>query len=144
MSAKCKNCGRKLTDPESVERGYGPQCWEEVKGESAPMGDMQIPGQMDIFDFLGRKPAGAPGKICPSCGRVFIGHGAVSRKDNRTEICPACGAEEAIDALQGSLGSRATPEQAEAFRRMKAEIRAVVEESCKKGDGNGRMDGNNG
>lgn len=137
---KCKNCGRKLTDPESIGRGYGPQCWAEVKGDSAQDEDIQIPGQMDIFDFLGNKPPEDAGKICPACDRIFKGHGAVSRKDNRTEICPACGAEEAIDALQGALGARVTPEQAESFRKMKAEIRELYE----KGERNGGMDGNNG
>lgn len=26
---KCKRCGRKLSDPLSMERGYGPVCWEK-------------------------------------------------------------------------------------------------------------------
>jgi hypothetical protein len=28
----CKRCGRKLTDPKSVMRGYGPKCWEKMQG----------------------------------------------------------------------------------------------------------------
>ena len=27
--AKCKRCERKLTDPISKDRGYGPVCWEK-------------------------------------------------------------------------------------------------------------------
>ena len=53
---KCRKCGRRLTDPESRARGFGPECWEEItlmirrareEAENAP-----VPGQMSIFDFL--------------------------------------------------------------------------------------------
>ena len=27
---KCKRCGRRLTDPESIKRGYGNVCWEKI------------------------------------------------------------------------------------------------------------------
>jgi hypothetical protein len=27
---RCGRCGRKLTTPESVERGIGPDCWEQM------------------------------------------------------------------------------------------------------------------
>jgi hypothetical protein len=26
---RCKRCGRTLTDPVSVERGIGPDCWQK-------------------------------------------------------------------------------------------------------------------
>lgn len=29
-AGKCGRCRRTLTDPESIERGFGPYCWEEV------------------------------------------------------------------------------------------------------------------
>lgn len=32
MSSKCACCGRKLTTPESIERGIGPECFERLKG----------------------------------------------------------------------------------------------------------------
>lgn len=32
VSKKCLICNRELTDPESVERGIGPGCWEKMKG----------------------------------------------------------------------------------------------------------------
>lgn len=35
-------------------------------------------------------------KKCPICKRRYIGIGAISRKDNETEICSQCGTEEAI------------------------------------------------
>lgn len=41
-------------------------------------------------------------KICPICGNEYTEHPAISRKDNITEICPACGTKEALDAFFGS------------------------------------------
>ena len=38
-------------------------------------------------------------KICPICGDEYTGHSALSRKDNETEICPACGTKEALDSF---------------------------------------------
>lgn len=35
-------------------------------------------------------------KICPSCGKPLTGHPAVSRRDNKTLICSACGTREAL------------------------------------------------
>lgn len=62
---KCKKCGRKLIDAQSIQRGYGPVCWGKVQGHSkikrmpkgkkasaaAPLEDESIPGQMDFKDF---------------------------------------------------------------------------------------------
>lgn len=36
-------------------------------------------------------------KICPKCGKTFEGVGALSRRDNKTEICSECGRKEAIN-----------------------------------------------
>ncbi len=36
-------------------------------------------------------------KICANCGKAIIGHSALSRKDNKTEICSNCGALEALE-----------------------------------------------
>ena len=33
---------------------------------------------------------------CPKCGKEYIGYPALSRKDNKTEICPLCGVLEAL------------------------------------------------
>ena len=33
---KCARCGRKLTDPESVKNGFGPECIQFVSGATAP------------------------------------------------------------------------------------------------------------
>lgn len=56
MFTKCQKCGKKVTDPESMARGYGPECWSQITGEppdsNAKVGDEdEISGQMNIFDF---------------------------------------------------------------------------------------------
>lgn len=33
--AHCRRCDSELTDPESIERGYGPVCWGEATGSRA-------------------------------------------------------------------------------------------------------------
>lgn len=38
-------------------------------------------------------------RICPCCGEVYSGHGAVSRADNLTVICPDCGTREALESI---------------------------------------------
>lgn len=38
-------------------------------------------------------------KKCPRCHHYYIGHHALSRKDNKTEICPTCFVEESLEAL---------------------------------------------
>lgn len=35
-------------------------------------------------------------KICPICNKPYECHPALSRKDNRTEICSLCGIKEAL------------------------------------------------
>lgn len=38
-------------------------------------------------------------RICPVCGRPYDEYPALSRKDNKTEICPDCGTAEALEAF---------------------------------------------
>ena len=38
-------------------------------------------------------------RICPLCGREYDQPPALSRKDNKTEICPSCGMLEALFAI---------------------------------------------
>ena len=35
-------------------------------------------------------------RICPICKKRYTEYPAISRKDNRTEICPDCGLKEAM------------------------------------------------
>lgn len=39
-------------------------------------------------------------KICPRCGKEFTEHPALSRVDNKTEICAFCGIFEAIESFK--------------------------------------------
>ena len=45
------------------------------------------------------KEASLNQRVCPRCGQVFIGHPAISRRDNLTMICPDCGTREALESL---------------------------------------------
>lgn len=36
-------------------------------------------------------------RICPKCGKEIIGYPALSRVDNKTEICSKCGQIEALE-----------------------------------------------
>lgn len=36
-------------------------------------------------------------KICPNCGKEIKGYPALSRKDNKTNICSNCGTKEALE-----------------------------------------------
>ena len=36
-------------------------------------------------------------KVCPVCGKEYSEHPAISRKDNKTEICSLCGRLEAVE-----------------------------------------------
>ena len=38
-------------------------------------------------------------KKCPKCGNTYQGYPALSRKDNKTKICPDCGTREALETI---------------------------------------------
>ena len=38
-------------------------------------------------------------RMCPLCGTIYNRHPALSRKDNKTHICPDCGTREALTAM---------------------------------------------
>lgn len=38
-------------------------------------------------------------RTCPHCGAVYRAYPAISRRDNRTEICPDCGIREALNGI---------------------------------------------
>lgn len=45
--------------------------------------------------------------LCPRCGNAFItGTGALSRRDNKTEICSDCGYREAIEDIEKTFEIR--------------------------------------
>ncbi len=37
--------------------------------------------------------------VCPRCGQTYHGRPAVSRVDNRTQLCPDCGTREALESI---------------------------------------------
>ncbi|WP_283682705.1 DUF6011 domain-containing protein [Parablautia sp. Marseille-Q6255] len=56
MYSRCQKCGRKLTDLDSIKRGYGPECWETIIGKernscSNLPDDYEVPGQISLFDY---------------------------------------------------------------------------------------------
>ena len=56
MYSRCRKCGRKLTDPESRARGFGPECWQSIKGtqpaDADPDEHEPIEGQISLFDYV--------------------------------------------------------------------------------------------
>ena len=38
-------------------------------------------------------------KICPKCGKEYTNYPAISRRDNKTEICSDCGLAEALEDM---------------------------------------------
>ena len=56
MYSKCQKCGRRLTDPESIKRGYGTECWNTLMAhtylQQVDWDNYKVPGQMNIGDFL--------------------------------------------------------------------------------------------
>ena len=45
-------------------------------------------------------------RTCPACGIEYRNVPAISRKDNRTLICPDCGIREALESLGMSPAER--------------------------------------
>ena len=41
-----------------------------------------------------------PVRHCPMCHKEYYDYPALSRKDNKTEICPECGMREALEEFQ--------------------------------------------
>ena len=38
-------------------------------------------------------------RVCPLCGNTYTDRPALSRKDNKTLICPDCGTREALESI---------------------------------------------
>lgn len=64
-------------------------------------------------------------QVCPICNREYGGRPALSREDNRTSICPECGAREAIQAA-GKYNGMSEEEIRKAEEQVIAEIRKVT------------------
>jgi hypothetical protein len=48
---KCLRCGRLLTSPEAIEKGYGCQCLSKAKAEKKAA--EPVSGQLTFFDLMG-------------------------------------------------------------------------------------------
>lgn len=46
--------------------------------------------------------SGSKYRTCQMCKRLYFGYPAISRVDNKTEICPDCGTKEAMIAMMES------------------------------------------
>lgn len=40
-----------------------------------------------------------PARKCPICSKIYTDYPALSREDNKTEICPECGQQQALNAI---------------------------------------------
>ena len=49
--------------------------------------------------FCGKCGALVENGVCPKCGAEYQGHPAISRRDNKTPICPDCGTREALESI---------------------------------------------
>lgn len=79
---ECLVCGRELTDPESISRDIGPECWKRVSGLSAEQGEHQQP-----FDAF-----------------LDLGEGNAEDGANGIEVSDGASAEEALEAFAESGG----------------------------------------
>lgn len=57
-------------------------------------------------------------RICPECGKEYSSRSALSRKDNKTMICPKCGMMEALDTVRNFYAPGMTDQQ---WKRYKEE-----------------------
>lgn len=55
-------------------------------------------------------------RICPECGEPYSAVPALSRKDGKTEICPDCGTNQALDSVRDLLGPEMTDQQWEGYK----------------------------
>ena len=47
--------------------------------------------------MINKIPSRPSSKICPKCHKLYKGFPAISRRDNKTEICSQCGQIEALE-----------------------------------------------
>lgn len=69
-------------------------------------------------------------RVCPKCFKEYDAYPALSRRDNKTEICPACGTREALeDAFGAKLVPMPGTEDNWGERQWKPKYKIVME-SC--------------
>jgi len=119
----CRRCRRPLTDPDSIARGYGPECWDTVKNNIPPHGEpltktRSIENIFDANAALDRIRQETPARSC-SCG-ASLGSAPIRSYDSIDGrilegfespqwvyiSCPKCGQEIAINRLYVSPGTQ--------------------------------------
>lgn len=77
-------------------------------------------------------------RVCPSCGKEYTAHPALSRKDGKTEICPDCGMREALEAfgynserIEKSISEIHKPQGPKITREYAEKIKAEYPEGTK-------------
>lgn len=70
-------------------------------------------------------------KTCPNCGNQYEGYPALSRKDNKTEICADCGMREAIESAKNAKISAADNLSTAAEESSVAQKKNTLEEAVK-------------
>lgn len=56
--------------------------------------------------FEDKQPKQSAKKVCPNCGSDIVGYPALSRKDNKTEICSECGQLEALEDFHNFMNKK--------------------------------------
>lgn len=69
-------------------------------------------------------------KICPRCHKKYTEYPALSRKDNKTEICPDCGTEEALEDFLNSMNESDNTTREGLINQLKAN--GMTDEQAKK------------
>lgn len=52
-------------------------------------------------------------RTCPKCGQIYNEYPAISRLDNKTEICPDCGSKEALEQFTNYINETKEDKQLE-------------------------------
>lgn len=56
MAAHCRKCGRKLTTPKSIQRGYGPVCYKKIINELWETTERDMPPEPIIQTIYTKNP----------------------------------------------------------------------------------------
>jgi RNA polymerase subunit RPABC4/transcription elongation factor Spt4 len=74
-----------------------------MNNDSTPNGEFEKALDKALDKLLGQltKLIEDKSEECPYCGKPLTDYPALSRADNKTEICPACGVREAMEAMAG-------------------------------------------
>ena len=68
---------------------------------------------------------------CPVCGKIYDDPPAISRKDNRTKICPECGVREALEpAVENGVLDKETSDEIIKLTRKRPTYSSLYEREC--------------